>query len=51
MSSKNLAAVLTVRKGSERVKNKNFKPFCKKNLLGYKIETLKKKKRYRGNYN
>tara|TARA_B100000959_G_C14576581_1_gene458135 strand:+ start:118 stop:591 length:474 start_codon:yes stop_codon:yes gene_type:complete len=42
MSSKNLAAVLTVRKGSERVKNKNFKPFCKKNLLGYKIETLKK---------
>ena len=30
MSLKNLAAVLTIRKGSERVKNKNFKPFSKK---------------------
>lgn len=39
---KNLVAVVTVRKGSERVKNKNFKPFGKKNLLIHKIETLKK---------
>tara|TARA_B100000787_G_C16165533_1_gene283669 strand:- start:173 stop:841 length:669 start_codon:yes stop_codon:yes gene_type:complete len=39
---KNLVAVVTVRKGSERVKNKNFKPFAKKNLLIHKIETLKK---------
>ncbi|OUX36074.1 MAG: hypothetical protein CBE33_06745 [Candidatus Pelagibacter sp. TMED273] len=39
---KNLVAVVTVRKGSERVKNKNFKLFGKKNLLIHKIETLKK---------
>lgn len=39
---KNLVAVVTARKGSERVKNKNFKPFGKKNLLIHKIETLKK---------
>ena len=39
---KNLVAVVAVRKGSERVKNKNFKPFGKKNLLIHKIETLKK---------
>jgi len=37
-----LTTVLTVRKGSQRVKNKNFKPFCGKNLLSYKIEILKK---------
>ncbi len=42
MSLKNLTTVLTIRKGSERVKNKNFKPFYKKSLLAYKIETLKK---------
>ena len=36
-----LVAVITVRKGSVRVKNKNFKLFCGKNLLIHKIETLK----------
>ena len=39
---KNLVAVVTVRKGSPRVKNKNFKLFAKKNLLIHKIEVLKK---------
>jgi N-acylneuraminate cytidylyltransferase len=43
--TKDLVAVVTVRKGSQRVKNKNFKPFCGKNLLEYKIETLKKVKK------
>ena len=42
MSTKDLATVLTIRKGSVRVKNKNLKPFCNKNLLEYKIEILKK---------
>lgn len=44
MSSNFFSTVLTVRKGSERVKNKNLKPFCNKNLLAYKIESLKKVK-------
>ena len=44
MSSKVFSTVLTVRKGSERVKNKNLKPFCNKSLLAYKIESLKKVK-------
>ena len=39
-----LKTVLTVRKGSVRVKNKNFKSFHNKNLLSYKIEILKKVK-------
>ena len=39
-----LKTVLTVRKGSVRVKDKNFKPFNKKNLLSYKIDVLKKVK-------
>lgn len=39
---KNLVAVVTVRKGSQRVKNKNFKTFARKNLLIHKIEVLKK---------
>ena len=39
---KNLVAVVPVREGSQRVKNKNFKKFNKKNLLIYKIEKLKK---------
>ena len=39
---KNLVAVIPVRKGSQRVKNKNFKKFDKKNLLIHKIEILKK---------
>lgn len=40
--SKDLVAVIPVRKGSQRVKNKNFKKFGKKNLLYHKILTLKK---------
>ena len=39
---KNLVAVVTVRKGSMRVPNKNLKVFCGKNLLIHKIEVLKK---------
>ena len=39
-----LKTVLTVRKGSQRGIKKNFKKFFKKNLLAYKIETLKKVK-------
>ncbi len=39
---KQLSAVITVRKGSQRVKNKNFKKFAGKNLLIHKIEMLKK---------
>jgi len=37
-----LTAVVPVRKNSQRVKNKNFKNFNKKNLLIHKIEKLKK---------
>ena len=37
-----LFAVIPVRSGSQRVKNKNFKKFGKKNLLINKIEKLKK---------
>jgi N-acylneuraminate cytidylyltransferase len=36
-----LIAVVPVRQGSERVKNKNFKPFGGKNLLELKLEKLK----------
>jgi len=39
-----ISTVVTVRQGSQRVKNKNLKTFCKKNLLIYKIETLLKVK-------
>ena len=39
--NKSLVAVIPVRKGSQRVKNKNFKPFAGKNLLTHKIEMLK----------
>ena len=42
---KNITAVITVRSGSQRVKNKNLKPFCEKSLLEYKIEVLKKVKK------
>ncbi len=42
VKKKELAAVVTVRKGSQRVKNKNFRPFAGKNLLELKIDTLKK---------
>tara|TARA_Y100000992_G_C21239609_1_gene480026 strand:- start:515 stop:1180 length:666 start_codon:yes stop_codon:yes gene_type:complete len=37
-----LVAVVPIRKGSQRVKRKNFRPFANKNLLIHKIETLKK---------
>ena len=39
-----ITAVITVRSGSQRVKNKNLKKFCSKNLLEYKIDVLKKVK-------
>jgi N-acylneuraminate cytidylyltransferase len=42
LPKKNLVAVITVRKGSERVKNKNFKLFAGKNILEHKIIVLKK---------
>lgn len=38
----NLVAVIPVRAGSQRVKNKNFKPFCGKTLLQHKIDLIKK---------
>lgn len=44
MKNKNLVAVVTVRKGSVRVINKNLKLFANKNLLIHKIEVLKKVK-------
>ena len=37
-----VTAVIPVRKGSIRVKNKNIKPFSDSNLLNIKIEQLKK---------
>ena len=37
-----LVAVVPIRKGSQRVKHKNFKSFGGKNLLIHKIEILKK---------
>lgn len=37
-----LVAVVPIRKGSVRVKNKNFRPFAGKNLLIHKINVLKK---------
>ena len=37
-----LVAVVPIRKGSQRVKNKNFRTFVDKNLLIYKIKLLKK---------
>ena len=41
-----LSIVVPIRKNSQRVKNKNFKIFNKKNLLIYKIEKLKKLKKF-----
>ena len=41
---KKIVAVVPIRKGSQRVKNKNFKSFCGKNLLIHKIIALKKVK-------
>jgi CMP-N-acetylneuraminic acid synthetase len=39
---KKLVAVIPMRAGSQRVKNKNFKPFASKSLFEYKIEQIKK---------
>ena len=39
---KKLVAVIPIRKGSQRVKHKNFRSFGGKNLLIHKIEMLKK---------
>jgi len=39
---KKIIAVVPIRKGSQRVKNKNFKHFAGKNLLIHKIDILKK---------
>ena len=40
--TKNIIAVIPIREGSQRVKDKNLRPINKKNLLIYKIEKLKK---------
>jgi CMP-N-acetylneuraminic acid synthetase len=39
-----LTAVIPIRQGSKRVKNKNFRPFADSSLLKLKIETLQKLK-------
>ena len=39
---KNLVAVITVRKGSVRVKNKNFKSFAKKKFINTQNSNFKK---------
>ena len=39
---KKVTAVIPVRKGSVRVRNKNIKPFAGSNLLQIKIDSLKK---------
>ena len=39
---KKLVAVVPIRKGSQRVKNKNFREFSGENLLIHKINLLKK---------
>tara|TARA_B100001059_G_scaffold127643_1_gene127521 strand:+ start:2390 stop:3061 length:672 start_codon:yes stop_codon:yes gene_type:complete len=41
---KTITAIVPVRKGSQRVKNKNFKPFANSNLLEIKLNTLKQVK-------
>ena len=42
MKNSKLTAIVPVREGSQRVKNKNIKPFANTTLLDIKIETLKK---------
>ena len=37
-------AIIPARKGSKRLKNKNIKLFCKKPLISYSIDALKKSK-------
>jgi CMP-N-acetylneuraminic acid synthetase len=44
MKRKTITAIVPVRKGSQRVKNKNFKPFAGTNLLRIKLEILKQVK-------
>lgn len=39
---KKITAVVPVRKGSQRVKNKNIRPFANTTLLDIKLETLKR---------
>ena len=39
---KNITAVIPVRQGSQRVKNKNFREFSGKSLLEHKIDVIKK---------
>ena len=41
---KTITAIVPVRKGSQRVKNKNFKPFADSNLLEIKLNALKQVK-------
>tara|TARA_Y100001963_G_C6707032_1_gene412401 strand:- start:330 stop:983 length:654 start_codon:yes stop_codon:yes gene_type:complete len=38
---KKITAIVPVRKGSQRVRNKNIRPFCGTNLLSIKLDTLK----------
>ena len=40
--TKNIVAVIPVRKGSERVTNKSTRKFCDTTLIDYKIQNLKK---------
>ena len=42
MSRQKITALVPVRKGSQRIKNKNLKKFAGKNLLRIKLEMLKK---------
>ncbi len=39
---KKITAIIPVRKGSQRVKDKNIKDFCGSSLLEIKIKSLKK---------
>ena len=41
MSREKITVVVPVRKGSQRIKNKNFKPFVDSNLLKVKLDVLK----------
>jgi len=41
MNREKITAVVPVRAGSQRIKNKNFKPFAKSNLLRVKLDILK----------
>ena len=41
---KEIVAIVPIRKGSQRIKNKNFRAFGDKNLLEIKLNSLKKVK-------